>query len=308
MLRSMFASVLLFFACLAQADDAFTDSVQMVYDHRMATDIVYSRSSGREQKLDVVYRRDRSPAPTLVYIHGGGWVGGNKDRYVFYSLPYVALGFNLVTVGYRLAHVAPAPAAVEDARCALRWVYDNAEEYGFDTDRIVVTGHSAGGHLALMTGMLAADAGLDRRCPPRLEGGGRSDVAVGEAAEMPVAAIVNWYGITDVVDLLDGPNAKRYAVAWLGSMPDRNEIARRVSPMSHLRDDLPPILTIHGDADPAVPYAHATELHEALTELKVPNQLVTIEEGVHGGFSESESHDVMNQIRRFLIRAGVIDD
>ena len=99
--------------------------------------------------------------------------------------------------------------------------------------KLIVTGDSAGGHLALTTGMIPESAGLERQCP---------------GVPLPkVAAIVNWYGITDVVDLLDGPNRKNYAVQWLGSDPRREELAKRVSPLTYVRSDLPPIFTIHGD-------------------------------------------------------------
>ena len=68
-------------------------------------------------------------------------------------LPYLAMGFAVVNVDYRLAQVAPAPAAVEDGRCALRWVFRHAQQYSLDPERIVVGGMSAGGHLALLTAM-----------------------------------------------------------------------------------------------------------------------------------------------------------
>lgn len=108
-----------------------------------------------------------------------------------------------------------APAAVEDCLCALRFVATQARTYDIDTSRLVVSGDSAGGHLALTTGMTPESAGLDRQCP---------------GAPLPrVAAIIDWYGITDVGDLLDGPNRRAYAVGWLGSQPNREEIARRAS-------------------------------------------------------------------------------
>jgi acetyl esterase/lipase len=143
-----------------------------------------------------------------------------------------------------------APAAVEDTRCALRWVYRNAERWNFDTRRIVLTGHSAGGHLSLITGLLPEGTGLDSQC-------------YGEE-KLSVAAVINWYGITDVNDLIKGPNLKNYAVMWVGSRPDAAEVARRVSPLTYVREGLPPVLTIHGDKDDVVPYGHATRLHEAL--------------------------------------------
>lgn len=108
--------------------------------------------------------------------------------------------------------------------------------------------------------MLPASAGLDRRCPARDPVGAAADAY---EPEMRVAAMINWFGITDVADLVEGPNAKTYAVAWMGGMSDWRAVADRVSPMNHVKNGLPPILTIHGNADPIVPYDHAVRLHEA---------------------------------------------
>jgi acetyl esterase/lipase len=147
-------------------------------------------------------------------------------------------------------------------------------------------GHSAGGHLALTTGMTPASAELDRQCP------GPED--------LKVAAIVNWYGITDVADIIDGPNTKTYAVKWLSSLPNRREVAKRVSPLTYLRAGLPPTITIHGDADPTVPYAHATQLHDGLNKAKVSNELVTVKGGKHGTFGVKPTQDAYSAILDFL--------
>ena len=116
---------------------------------------------------------------------------------------------------------------------------------------------------------------------------------------------MNWYGITDVGDLLDGENMKSYAVEWMGSMPDRYEIAERVSPLSYVRQGLPPILTIHGDADPTVPYSHAVRLREALDEVGVANQLHTVPGGGHGNFSADQYQVAYEVIRSFLKEHGL---
>jgi acetyl esterase/lipase len=255
--------------------------------YRTVANITYLTANNWDAKLDVYVPREAgAPNPTLIYIHGGGWVGGTKEGSRTQLLPYLEAGWSVVNVEYRLARVSLAPAAVEDCRCALRWVIRNAKQYNFDTSRLVVTGHSAGGHLSLTTGMLSPSAGLDRACPG--------------AEELKVAAIVNWFGITDVVDLLDGANMKEYAVTWLSSMPNREEVARRVSPLTYVRAGLPPIITIHGDADPVVPYSHAVRLQEALNKAGVPNQLVTIPGGKHGGFSHDQTVKAFSAIREFL--------
>ena len=240
-----------------------------------------------ELKVDVYLpRKAEGPAPTFIYYHGGGWVGGSKEANILRLLPYLEQGWAAVNVQYRLGQVSLAPAAVEDSLCALRWVARNAEEYGFDTDRLVVSGNSAGGHLALTSGMLPSDTDLALQCP--------------DTESPSVAAIVNWYGITDVVDLLDGANEKAYAVRWMGSQPNRREIADRVSPMKYVRADLPPIITIHGNADPTVPYAHAVQLHEALDQVEIRNQLITVPDGRHGGFPAEEMLRIYDGVFKFL--------
>jgi len=272
-----------------QASPASVWAARAVSQYLVMPDVTYLTANNYEAKLDIYRRRDaKGPQPTLIYIHGGGWTGGSKVGTVNYLLPWFEMGWNVVSVDYRLARVSPAPAAVEDCLCALRWVAARAENFGFDVNRLVVSGESAGGHLALTTGMIPESAGLDRQCP---------------GAPLPrVAAIVNFYGITDVVDLLDGPNLKTYAVAWLGSAVNREEIARRVSPLTYVRSGLPPVLTVHGDADPIVPYTHAVRLHEALSKANVPNYLMTITGGKHGMFSPDEYTRIYAEIRAFLAK------
>lgn len=276
------------------AGDSATFASWVGNEYRVSPNITYKVASNSDQQLDVYHKRDKSlPRPTVIYIHGGGWVGGSKEASVLRIAPYLEMGFNVVNVEYRLGRIARAPAAVEDCRCALRWVIRNAEEYGFDTSKLVVTGRSAGGHLSLSTGMLPVSAGLDAECI--------------SAVDPQVAAVINFYGITDVADLMAGqPNEKSYTVSWLGSQRDRKEIADSVSPIHHVRKDLPPILTIHGDADRIVPYSHATELHKRLDAAGVENELLTIPGGGHGGFSQDEVAKIDEAIRAFLAKHGLM--
>lgn len=304
--RNLRALCLIALLALASAPVGFAqapDPVALSVAYRVDADITYLEADGYESKLDLYLpRAPGGPWPTLLYIHGGGWIGGTKEGASMLFLPYLAAGWAVVNVEYRLARNALAPGAVEDVRCALRWVRRNAERYNFDPERIVASGHSAGGHLSLMAGMLPASAGFDRRCPATAENGGRADAA---EPEMPVAAVINWFGITDVGDLLEGENAKTYAVAWMGSMPDRMELARRVSPLTWVRPGLPPVLTVHGDADDIVPHEHAERLDEALRAEGVPSELVTIPGGSHGGFTVPEYQRAFRAIWQFLSEHGL---
>lgn len=260
-------------------------------DFRIVTNVTYLTANNWEAKLDVYAPRTGGPHPTVLVFHGGGWVGGSRESVLLRALPFLDMGFAVVNVSYRLGRVSQAPAAVEDCLCALRWVVRNAKEYNLDVNRIVTTGYSAGGHLALTTAMIPASAGLDRQCP-------------GDEP-LRVAAVVNWFGITDVADLLEGANTRRYAVEWLGSRPDRVDVARRVSPLTYVRKDVPPIITIHGDADPTVPYAHATKLHAALQQSGTANELVTIPKGLHGNFPAPEQRRAVEAVRAFLTKHGI---
>ena len=258
----------------------------------MQPDVVYGGANNTPLKLDIWYPRDNpNPTTTVVYIHGGGWIFGSKEGSVYQLLPYLERGWRVVNVEYRMAGNSLAPGAVEDTRCALRWIYRNAAQWKFDTSKIILTGHSAGGHLSLITGMLQDGTSLDNRC--------YGDARSGDVP-MKVAAIVNWYGITDVNDLIKGPNVKNYAVMWMGSLPNADEVAKNVSPLTHVRAGLPPIITIHGDKDDVVPYSHATRLHAALKRTKNTETLVTIEGGGHGMFTKEQYTKGYDAIWKFL--------
>jgi acetyl esterase/lipase len=280
----------------AQQPPANTWAVTAQSHYQVFPNITYLTENGYEDKLDIYQRRNPStPQPTLLYIHGGGWTGGTKEGSFMSAMPWLEMGWNVVNVEYRLARISPAPAAVEDCLCALKWVVSHAAQYHIDPTKIVTSGDSAGGHLALMTGITPESAGLDRECASSQEN-----------TPLPkVAAIVNWYGITDVADLLQGPNRKTYAVTWLGSTPNREEIARRVSPLTYIRPGLPPILSIQGDADPTVPYTHSLRLRDALDKAGVPNELVTIPAGKHGNFTPEERVRIYTAVHAFLEKHGL---
>jgi len=278
---------------------ASASSITLANRYTVIPDVTYQTvSNGFEVKLDVYRRRDvQTPQPTLVFYHGGGWVAGSKDTALMSFMPWIDMGWNVVNVGYRLLRVAGAPAAVEDAQCALRYIAAPAQvkQFNIDTSRIVVSGESAGGHLALVAGMIPATAGFTSIC----SGGGFTGF---DPAVPPVAAIINWYGITDLNDMLAGPNARSYAVQWIGAVQNRAELAKSVSPLTYVRSGLPPILTIHGDADPIVPYTHATRLQEALTKAGVNNELFTVPKGGHGNFNAEQRTQIYAKIREFLTR------
>lgn len=294
------ACVTCFAQAQGQAPDNWVDYVSGEYD--VQPNITYSTANNTELKLDLYLPRNRTaPTPALILFHGGGWVGGQKERNVLYLLPYLSMGWAVVNVEYRLASNSLAPAAVEDCRCALRWATRHAKEYQIDPSKFVLTGTSAGGHLALITAMLPAGNAFDRRCAT--DDGVRWNQAA--EPELKVAAVVNWFGITDVAELIEGPNAKHYAVEWFGSLENRAELARRVSPMTYVRAGGPPVITIHGEEDDVAPYAQAVRFHAALDKAGVPNRLVTIPGRKHDGFNRQELVSSYAAVREFLRKNGL---
>ncbi|MBI4909486.1 MAG: alpha/beta hydrolase [Acidobacteria bacterium] len=288
-------NILLLAAVPLQAQESARDWASVVGQRfRTERDVVYRTTpDGIQLKLDLYIPYDRKPGPTIVYIHGGGWQTGSKEQYVLWYLPYLQLGYRIAAVQYRLSGVAAAPAAVEDCRCAFRWIARNGEKYGIDRNRLVLTGGSAGGHLALLTAML--DESFDAGC--------KDDGPAPKAR-----AVINYYGATDMAQLLG--EDRPYLQRWFRGPGDAKELARRISPLTWVSAGSPPVLTLHGDADGSIPYSHATRLHEALSKAGVPNQLATISGGAHGRhtWSDTDTIRVQRAIESFLKKHGALEE
>jgi acetyl esterase/lipase len=247
-------------------------------------DVPYLVVGGRTLRLDVHVPKSASvPVPVVVNFHGGGWVAGTKGGLSADLQRYLAAGWAVVMPEYRLAPADLAPAAVEDAVCAMRWVAEQSRRLGLDTTRIVVAGYSAGGHLALMVGVLAGSDAFGDNCP-------------GRVTPQP-AAVVSLAGVSNVAALIAGDAMRDWAVAWIGSTPARDSIARRVSPLFHVRRNMPPVMSVHGLLDGTVPHTQAERLHQVLDEAGVPNRLLTLATGDHEGLFERED------VRRMILTA-----
>jgi len=249
-------------------------------------DITYLHASGQDLKLDVYQQPGTKKAPVIVYFHGGAWWKNARPQSAASFHPLLSLGFSLVMVDYRLTGIAPAPAAIQDARCSLSWIKKNSTTYNFDPHEVIVFGTSSGGHQALMAGMLPA----------------ANDVDLPECKDQPhVAAILDFYGISDIRPLLaEGQTLKASSDRWVGNGPNRLTMAAQMSPVTYLRAGLPPTFIVHGDADPVVPYEQSTSLQKALKQLKVPVLLHTVPGGQHGKFTAEQSLDVGASLQHFL--------
>jgi acetyl esterase/lipase len=263
------------------------------YAHcQVGADIVYRTTPQGPQRLDLYCPTAATkPGPVLVFFHGGGWLWGSKGDVLGSILPWVEAGWNVVNVNYRVAGEASAPAALEDCLCALKWVRANAQRYKLDLHRLVLSGASAGGELALMAGMIPPGSGLDK--------------AAGPGALPRPAAIVSLSGIADLEDLMGGPHRQFFAARWIGKASDPMGLARSLSPIDCVRRDLPPILSVHGSSDPFVPYEDTVRFHQELTRAGVPNRLFTVSGGKHGSFTGEQYLVIWKATQDFLRDNGI---
>ncbi|MGC9329302.1 MAG: endonuclease/exonuclease/phosphatase family protein, partial [Candidatus Hinthialibacter sp.] len=131
-------------------------------------DVVYGKGGGRDLKMNLFYPKEKGEGrPGIVFVHGGGWISGTRDHFQRQAVYFANQGYVCMCIEYRLSREALFPAAVEDAKCAVRWMRAHAETYGVDPGKIAASGGSAGGHLAAMLGVTKKEDGL--------EGSGGSD-------------------------------------------------------------------------------------------------------------------------------------
>jgi acetyl esterase/lipase len=221
-------------------------------------DVEYGRAGDRPLLLDV-YRPATpadAPVPALMFIHGGGWAGGDKRDYQYYTAKFAQRGYVCVSIGYRFVREAKYPAAIQDAKCAMRWLRANAPALGADPDRIVAIGGSAGGHLAMLLGYSADEPALE---------GDSGHAGISSRAN----AVVNLYGPTDLTadEARDNPTVTRF----FGHGYEENPAAYAMaSPLHHVDPSDPPTLIIQGTIDNIVPVGQADLLAERFQALGMP--------------------------------------
>ena len=277
----------------AQEDSSAYKPVELPSGFSSKLNVVYSKVGVWEGKLDLYLPpAGKGTAPLLINIHGGGWNKGVKESQTGFNT-FFKNGFAVANIEYRLTGQATAPAAIEDVRCALRYLIHHARELNIDTDRIVIMGSSAGGHLALMAGMMGNKTMFDKNCDT--------------VKDIKVAAIIDKYGITDVWDWAYGPNIRsKSAISWLGTYAKDQAFAASVSPVSYVTKENPPVFIVHGNADPTVPYQQSVTLHKKLEAAGVKTRFITVEGGLHGKFEKEKNSGINKEIIVFLKEVGVV--
>jgi len=249
---------------------------------KVERDIVYGKGGESDLMLDL-YLPDKKNGAAIVVIHGGGWRGGDKSTFIGPALRYAKQGYVAVSINYRLSGEAKFPAAVEDCKCAVRWLRAHAGEYKFNPGKIGATGSSAGGHLSLMLGLTAPEDGFEGT-------GGHNDVS------SSIQVVVSQAGPTQFVPSWRHP----VILAFLGGFADEvSEVAKKASPVTYVAKEAPPILMLHGTKDRTVPHTQVIEMDKVLKEAGATFERISVEGGGHGVF-EGTPHEEREKYRQRL--------
>lgn len=266
--------------------------------------IVYREADGENLKISVYKpEEEKEKLPVYVYIHGGGWTNNNSETMSGLHRAFAKDGFVAFSVNYRLG-TEENPTwnkAIEDCAYALKWVYENAEQYGGDKENIIVMGESAGGNLAL----IYSDASAS----------GKLKELYGIEVPVPSATCV-MYPVVDVRAyateglFLTAETPKGFDTPYLGGTvdeyPDRLAF---VSPINYITEKDPPTLIIHGEKDSLVTVDGSRSYVEKSTEAGADAALVVLPYCNHA--SELLTNNMTHQadqtiIINFLKEKGIV--
>jgi acetyl esterase/lipase len=290
-----------FFADIAQSETGL-DWCLTTPDSRHWPEVIYAAPDGfRPLTLSVTTPPGPGPHPCVVYIHGGAWLMGHPNytnpvlRQMRITPSLVAAGYAVARISYRMSSEAVFPAQLHDCKAAVRFLRAHAATLGIDPARIASMGESAGGHLALLLGLVQGDTELE------------GNLGVTDQYST-VSCVVNWYAPTDLPAMAPQKAARGFP-EWPGPSPeDRliggdvardHDAARRASPLAHVSAAAPPILIQHGQADRLVPIDQARALYTALQKAGTTVELAELAGADHCWWG-IDSAIVMPQVTAFL--------
>jgi len=259
---------------------------------RMEQDLVYARAGQKDLLLDLYLPVSHSAArlPVIVWVHGGGWRGGSKERCP--AAREARRGYAVASVNYRLSQEAVFPAQIHDLKAAIRWLRANAGSYGLDPGRFGAWGESAGGHLVALLGTSG--------------GVGELEGNLGNAGySSRVQAVVDFFGPTDFLQmpkfpgsiLHEAPDSPESQLIG-GPILQNKDKAARANPITYIGKDSPPFLIMHGDQDRMVPANQSELLAEALKKAGIEVQLGIVKGAGHG----FGGHDIRLAVEAFFDR------
>jgi acetyl esterase/lipase len=231
-----------------------------------------------------------APRTAVLYLHGGGWSGGERGYARAWADFFTARGYPVISLDYRLFPPATGLKAPADVRCGIAWVKAHAATHGIDPDQLILFGESAGGHLATLVAYAAGDARLPSSC---------------DAADTSVKAVISFYAPSDLAaHAAHRPGTRRTLESFTGAPLEGNaSLYALLSPLTHVSAGAPPTLLVHGGADTVVPPEASQALAARLAQAGVAHQRFTLPYAEHafdvwdGGFGRQLSRAL---VERFL--------
>jgi len=261
--------------------------------------VIIGKAGERDLTADVFTPRKvpAKPRPAIVFLHGGSWKFGSPSQFHYHS-DYLAkkYGFFALSVDYRLSGEARFPAALQDAKCAIRWVRSQARKLNIDPQRVAVCGGSAGGHLS---SMVATTAGVKE-----YEGSGGHKKFASHAN-----AAILFNGEFDMWDLVDKKSLIDAMEQFMGGTPE--EVPEKYDELSSIKridSKTAPTLLLHGTEDKCVSHEQAVAFHNRLKEVGVHSELELYEGKPHAWFNkEPDRTQTVKRMERFLVSQFELD-
>jgi len=286
-----------------QPDEAFLESVRTEQhpdrDNPYIPDnvkfipyMIYGSVNGRNLTADVFtpQQMPAKPRPAIVFLHGGSWMFGGPSQFHFHSA-YLAAKYNFfaMSVDYRMSGEAKFPAALQDAKCAIRWIRAHAKKLNIDPERIAICGGSAGGHLS---SMIATTAGV-----PEYEGNGGNP---GYPSHANLAILFN--GEFDMWDLVKKGSLIGAMKQFIGGtheeMPEKYD---ELSSIKRINKNTPPTLLLHGTKDYCVSHKQSIAFHDRLKELGIHTEIELYKDKPHAWFNKEPDRTItLKRMEKFL--------
>ncbi|MEM0924625.1 MAG: alpha/beta hydrolase [Planctomycetota bacterium] len=257
------------------------------YEVTATRDICYATYGDRSLSLDLFSPNREGPLPTVVLVHGGGWVQGSRDKFEPLARAIAERGYVVANISYRLATEAMFPAAVSDVKAATRWLRAHAKKHRVDPTKVIGIGGSAGGHLIAMAGLT----------PGKFEGsGGWNDRSSALAGVVVMGSGVDQVARVKESKSGDIPNCITF---FGGSYEEVPQMYRDGSPINYVSSNTPPILFLDGSLDR--PGQRYVTMRRKLDELSIHHELSVIEGAKHGQWNKVEFRQAyVDEMARFI--------
>lgn len=294
--KKMFSIFFILLTCLSL-------KAQSAPEITIIRDIVYGYSGGVELKLDLAKpAKGEGPFPVVFFFHGGGWQQGNKSHMHRWLRIFASEGYVSVSVAYRFAPEFKWPSQVEDAKAAIRFLRGNALAFDIDPDRLGTMGESAGGYLALMTGLTAPSDGLEGEGgSPGFSSSVQAVVSYFSATDFSGPARVLTPELQEEIQKYYNKSLSQVRADFTGTSDPDDPILKKISVLPYVDKNDPPVLIFQGDSDPFVSVDQARKLATRLEHSNVPHELIIVKGGGHG-WTGSLQDETTRQMLEFFNR------